>query len=383
MRLVPAIALVLSTLAVPAAAAPFFSKNPAKVSPAPKVETVVEGLRHPWGIAFVSPDEWLVTERPGTLRLVRGGKLVDAPVAGVPKAAAIGQGGLMDISLHPRFAENGFVYLTLSTGTGNANRTELFRAVYRDGALSNATSIFQVKEAKEGGQHFGARLAWLPDGTLLMTIGDGGNPPAKLNGENIRNQAQSTATRFGKVVRLKDDGSIPADNPFVGRDGADGAVYSIGHRNAQGIAYDAATGRIWINEHGARGGDEINVVVPGKNYGWPAVTYSREYWGPAISDISERPDVEPPRLVWTPSIAPAGLAIYQGTAFDGWKGNLLTAGLISQDVRRAIVSKDGTITAEQSIPIGARVRHVVEGPDGLLYVLTDEGDGRILRLSPG
>jgi glucose/arabinose dehydrogenase len=216
---------------------------------------------------------------------------------------------------------------------------------------------------------------------MLIAIGDGGNPPLQLNGELIRNQAQKLDSRLGKIVRIKDDGSIPADNPFVKTAKADPAVWSYGHRNIQGLYVDVQTGQIWSTEHGARGGDELNLVEAGKNYGWPIVTYSQEYIGGAVSDQKSRPDIPEPKLIWTPSIAPSGLTVYQGDRFPNWQGNIFAGGLVSRDVVR-IKFENGKATTQESIAIGQRVRDVRTGKDGLIYILTDESNGQLIRLEP-
>jgi len=346
-----------------------------------RAEVVTRGLSHPWSIAWLPDGAALVTEREGRLRLIRDGKLDPTPIAGVPAVLALGQGGLLDVSLHPAFGENRLVYLTFTTGTPEANRTALARGRLEGHALQDTVVIFQNADAKAGGQHFGSRIVWLPDNSLLMSIGDGGNPPLSFRGENIRNQAQNPGTHFGAVLRLQDDGTPHPDNPFAARPGARPEIWSIGHRNIQGMARDAVSGRIWANEHGSRGGDEFNVIEGGNNYGWPVVTYSNEYWGPRISNATSRPDVADPKLVWTPSKAPSGLAFYTGDRYPGWTGNLFSGALKFQQIRRLIL--DGTeIIGEEKLTIGQRVRDVREGPDGYLYLLTDEDAGALLRILP-
>ena len=344
--------------------------------------TLVEGLEHPWGIAWLPDGTMLVTERPGRLRVIREGQLDPNPVPGVPSVLAVGQGGLLDVAVHPQFAENPWVYFTYASGTARANQTQIARARFDGSALSDWTVIFEVERDKSDGQHFGSRLAWLPDGTLLVSIGDGGNPPVELDGDLIRNQAQNLGTRFGKVVRLNADGSIPSDNPFVNTPDADPAIWSYGHRNIQGLALDPATDQIWVTEHGARGGDELNQVQPGSNYGWPVVTHSREYWGGQISAEQSRQGMVDPLVVWTPAIAPSGLAVYRGDRYPQWQGHLFAGGLVSRDVRRIELDASGTVINETPIDIGQRVRDVRQGPDGLLYILTDEPNGRLVRLEP-
>lgn len=344
--------------------------------------TVVEDLEHPWSLAWLPDGAMLITERPGRLRIVRDGVLEPTPVAGVPEIFASGQGGLMDISVHPRFTENRLIYLTYSHGERSANRTRIARARLEKNTLRDLQVIFEVSQTKSGAQHFGSRIIWLPDETLLMTIGDGGNPPIELNGEFIRQQAQNRGSHLGKVLRLNDDGSVPSDNPFATAADAEPAVWSYGHRNIQGITFDSTRNRVWATEHGSRGGDELNLVEEGKNYGWPAVTHSREYSGGLISPEKSRPGMIDPKVVWTPSIAPSGLAFYSGDRFPQWQGNLFAGGLVSQDVRRIKLDEAGNFVSQESISVGQRVRDVRQGPDGLLYILTDKPNGQLIRLEP-
>jgi len=346
-----------------------------------RVEVVARGLSHPWGIAWLPNGSALVTEREGRLRLLRDGVLHPRPISGLPPLLAEGQGGLLDVSLHPDFTKNQLVYLTLVTGTPEANRTAVARGRLDDHRLRDTEVIFENADSKSGGQHFGSRMVWLPDRTLLVSIGDGGNPPIAFRGDNIRDQAQNPGTHFGSVLRLNDDGTPPADNPYVDRPGARPEIWSIGHRNVQGMARDPVSGRVWANEHGSRGGDELNLIVGGNNYGWPEVTYSNEYWGPKISDETSRPGITDPKLVWTPSKAPSGLTFYTGDVYPQWKGNLFSGALKFREVRRIIL--DGTrVVGEEKLSIGHRVRDVRQGPDGYLYLLTDEDDGALLRILP-
>jgi aldose sugar dehydrogenase len=347
-----------------------------------KQTIVVEGLQRPWSMAWLPDGTMLVTEKAGRLRLIRQGKLLPTPIAGVPEVMSSGQGGLMDVSLHPQFAQNQLIYLTYAYGRENANRTRLVRAKLAGNTLKNLKVIFEVSQEKSDGQHFGSRLAWLPDGTLLVAIGDGGNPPVQLAGELIRKQAQNLRSNLGKIVRLKDDGSVPPDNPFVNNKNADPKIWSYGHRNIQGLVYDPIKKRVWATEHGARGGDELNLPEVGKNYGWPLVTHSQEYFGGEISQERSRAGMVDPKVVWTPSIAPSGLAIYTGDRFPAWQGDLFAGGLVSKDIRRLDLDDAGNVKSQEAISIGQRVRDVRQGPDGLLYVLTDESDGRLIRLNP-
>jgi aldose sugar dehydrogenase len=342
--------------------------------------TVVEGLDRPWGMAWMLDGTMLVTEKAGRLRVIRNGKLEPTPIAGVPEVMTSGQGGLLDVSLHPKFAENRFIYLTYAHGTENANRTRLARATFDGKSLQNLRVIFEVSQVKSDGQHFGSRILWLPDGTMLMAIGDGGNPPVSLEGDLIRKQAQNLRSRLGKIVRLKDDGSVPRDNPMATNAKAEPAIWSYGHRNIQGLTFDPIAKRVWATEHGSRGGDELNLAVAGKNYGWPIVTHSKEYFGGEISSERSKPGMIDPMVVWTPAIAPSGLAFYSGDRFPGWKGDLFAGGLVSQDVRRIDLDASGIVKGQEVIPVGQRVRDVRQGPDGLLYILTDAADGRLIRL---
>ncbi len=344
--------------------------------------TVVEGLEHPWGMAWLPDGTILITERPGRLRIVREGILDPTPISGLPEVLTFKQGGLLDIAIHPRFSENRYVYLTHSEGTSEANRTQVIRGKLNGNSLQEVEVIFQVSQTKSDGQHFGSRIIWLPDNTMLVSIGDGGNPPIKLNGDLIRQQAQNLNSHLGKLIRLNDDGSIPSDNPFVASDNAKAAVWSYGHRNIQGLTLDPSTNQVWATEHGARGGDELNQIQAGENYGWPIVTHSREYFGPAISNQTSRPGMVDPKVVWTPSIAPSGLAFYRGDRYPSWQGDLFAGGLVSRDVRYIDLDATGNVQGQQSIDIGQRVREVKVGPDGWLYILTDEDNGQLIRLEP-
>lgn len=325
----------------------------------------------------------LITERPGRLRIMRNGRLDPNPIAGVPSVFASGQGGLLDIALHPRFQENQWVYFSYSAGDRNTNQTKVARAKFNGKALSDWQDIFQADPTKTGTQHFGSRLLWLPDETLLISIGDGGNPPLKIEGELSRKQAQNLSSRLGKVLRVTDDGSVPADNPFVNQANAAPEIWTYGHRNIQGLALDSATGQVWASEHGSRGGDELNRLEAGKNYGWPEVSYSREYTADQmVAPVTTRPDVPNPWVVWTPAIAPSGLMVYQGYGLSGWQGNVLAGGLVSKDVRRIAVDGQGEAKEVGAIALGQRVRDVRQGPDGLIYVLTDADAGQLIRLEP-
>lgn len=352
------------------------------------VETVVSGLVHPWGLAWLPDGNMLVTERPGRLRLVRmnpdgSGDLDPTPIAGLAPVFASGQGGLLDISLHPDFDATRLVYLSYAQGHRSANRTRLARAVFDGDRLGDWEVIFETNVAKPGTQHFGSRLCWLPDRTLLVSVGDGGNPPVRLAGRFIREHAQNPANQLGSIVRINPDGSVPDNNPFVGEEGFSPDIFSLGHRNIQGLAYDPIRTSIWATEHGALGGDELNRPRKGANFGWPEVTYSREYFdgSPISSDVTRQGMVDP-LAVWLTAIAPSGLTVYTGDRVPQWQGDLFAGALIKQSVRHIDLDANGRVTGQTELRIGARVREVSQGPDGLLYVLTDEEDGRLIRISP-
>ena len=332
---------------------------------------VVAGLEHPWGLAFLPDGSMLITERSGALRIVRNGKLDPTPIKGVPAVLTVRQGGLLDVSLHPDFTTNNLVYLTYSVGGSGSNHTRLARATFDGTALNDLQVLFDAEPDKPHGFHFGSRIAWMSDGTMLLSIGDGGG---------TRDKAQDLGTHLGKVLRLKDDGSTATGNPFFSRLDARPEVWSYGHRNIQGLTIDPQ-GNVWATEHGPRGGDELNLVVEGKNYGWPKVTYGLEYHGPRISDRTSMQDAEDPKVVWTPCIAPSGLAYYTGDKFPQWKGDLFAGGLVLEQVRR--IDLDGTsVVKVETLTIGKRVRDVRQGPDGLLYLLTDEERGELIRIEP-
>jgi glucose/arabinose dehydrogenase len=343
---------------------------------------VIEGLEHPWGMAWLPDGRMLITERPGRLRVVTAGVLQPEPIKGLPAVFASGQAGLLDVTIDPDFSDNHRVYISYAHGDAIANRLRVARGVFSDGELKELVVICETSQAKRGNQHFGSRFLWLPDKTLLVSVGDGGNPPIRLGGDWIRKQAQNRASRLGKILRITPNGEAPTDNPFVGEKAVDALIWSYGHRNIQGLTRDPKSGRIWASEHGALGGDELNLIRKGSNYGWPLVTHSREYFGLSISDEKSRPGMIDPALVWRVAIAPSGLALYSGDRFLEWRGNLFAGGLIAQDVRRIVVTRDGRVANEEAIRIGARVRDVRQGPDGFLYVLTDEASGRLIRIHP-
>lgn len=337
-------------------------------------EQMLDGLRRPWGVAWLPEGGLLVTERGGRLLYFSQPESEALTVAGLPEVFTGGQGGLLDVSVHPRFSENRLVYLAYSTGSRQANRTRVARFRFDGERLTERQVVFQVEELKSGRQHFGSRLLWLPDETLLISIGDGGNPPLRFEGKLQREQAQNQETLFGAVVRINDDGSIPRDNPFVDSPEARDEFYTVGNRNIQGIARDPQTGRVWASEHGSRGGDELNEILPGENYGWPLVSHSREYGRfIPVADHQSLEGYEDPAMVWMETVAPSGLAVREGRLYAG--------GLVSQAVHEITLDQQGAFVSQRVIPIGARVRDVRVGQDGALYVLTDEEEnGRLLRL---
>ena len=340
---------------------------------APKVETVAEGLENPWGLAFLPDGGMLVSERPGRLRIVREG-MISAPVEGVPDIVARGQGGLLDVVLDPAFAQNRTIFLTFSEARDGGNGTSVLRArLSDDGArLEKQVVIFRQLPAIASDAHFGGRLAVAPDGSLFLTLGDR---------YSMRDSAQDLSTHLGKIVRITRDGKPAQGNPFMSQSGAQPEIWSYGHRNPQGAAIEPSTGLLWTSEHGARGGDEINRPEAGKNYGWPVVTYGRDYSGAKIGVGTAKEGMEQPLHYWDPSIAPSGLAFYAGDMFPQWQGDLLAGALAGTKLVRLDV-ENGKIVGEEAMleDLGERIRDVRVGPDGAVYLLTDNPEGRILRL---
>ncbi|MFN8828304.1 MAG: PQQ-dependent sugar dehydrogenase [Labrys sp. (in: a-proteobacteria)] len=353
---------------------PVFAEPIARIGDIARVEVVAGGLEHPWGLAFLPDGRMLVTERPGRLRIVAADGTVSPPVEGVPTVDDNGQGGLLDVALDPAFAQNGLVYLSFSEPGEGGSGTSVARGRLDGTTLRDVGVIYRQTPKVGGGRHFGSRLVFAPDGTLFVTQGDRGS---------MSESAQDLATTIGKVVRIKPDGSIPADNPFIGRSDARAEIWSYGHRNAQGATIDPATGLLWTVEHGARGGDELNQPQAGRNYGWPVITYGRDYSGEKIGVGTTRSGLEQPVYYWDPSIAPSGLTFYTGDAIPAWKGSLFLGALAGQRLVR-LTLREGKVTGEEVLlaDLGERIRDVVEGPDGFLYLLTDSDDGRVLRIRP-
>jgi aldose sugar dehydrogenase len=346
-----------------------------------EMEVFIDGLEHPWSMVWISEELALITERPGRLRIFRDGNLEPVPVDGLPGILTGGQGGLLDVALHPDFENNQFVYFSYASGNEEANRTTVGRAIFDGQNLQNFEEIFRVEPDKSGNQHFGSRILWITESSFLLSVGDGGNRPQSLDGELIREQAQKMNSHLGKILHLDETGEPVSNNPFIDMDDALPEIWTLGHRNVQGLAIDPVTGNVWANEHGSRGGDELNLIRPGGNYGWPEVTYSREYYGPRISSRTAAPGMEDPKVVWTPAQAPSGLEFYYGDKFPEWEGNLFSGGLRGEQVRRLIIDGEEVI-GEETLPVGRRVRDVITGPDGFIYLLSDESDGALIRIIP-
>lgn len=347
-----------------------------------RAATVAEGIEHPWGLAWLPDGRLLVTAKNGTLHILSGDKFEAVEMEGLPEVFTEGQGGLLDISVHPNDKENVRVYMTMSTGTQDANRTTLVRGVFDGQRVRDIQTLFQATPDKSGGQHFGSRLQWLPDGTFLMSIGDGGNPPQTVGGMLARDQAQNLGSHHGSILRFTEDGKPASNNPLASREGALPEIWSYGHRNVQGLARDPDSGRIWANEHGPRGGDELNLLEGGRNYGWPLQSYGRDYrTGEPIGERSVQGMVGP-EVAWVPAHAPSGLAFYTGDRFPQWRGSLFSGGLVSEDIRRIELDGNGNAVRQDRLDIGSRVRDVKQGPDGFLYAITDEENGRLLRIEP-
>lgn len=347
------------------------------VQGAARLERYVGGLERPWSLAFLPEGELLVTEKHRGLRVVRGGELLPEPLAGgPPNVLAKADSGLLDVVLDPDFATTRLVYLSFAEGDEAANRTAIWRARYEGGRLQDGRVIFRVVPDKKGPAHPGGRMLFLPDGTLLLTVGDG---------YDYMTAAQDPGSHLGKILRLTRDGTAPADNPFVGQAGARPEIWTLGHRNPQGLARDAATGEVWSHEHGPRGGDEVNRLRAGANYGWPLVTHGIDYDGTVISERAFAPGVERSSFFWAPSIAPSGLAVYRGKAFADWDGKLLVGGLASRSLSRLRYTEKSSFFVEEERLFGAqnqRIRDVREGPDELVYLLTDEDAAELWRLHP-
>lgn len=339
-----------------------------------RVETMAEGLDHPWALTFLPEGDILVTERSGALKRLSPEGETRAEIGGVPEVDARNQGGLLDVALHPDFADNRYVYLTWSGAGEGGNATHLGRGRLEDDKLREFETLFVATPLVDSTKHFGSRLSFDGEGHVFMTVGERGE----------RDRAQDPDDHNGSVLRLNEDGSVPEDNPFVDRDDARDAIYSYGHRNPQGAARHPETGKLWIHEHGPRGGDEINIPEAGANFGWPEATYGREYHGPEIAPDEHGEGLVGPIHQWTPSIAPSGMAFYTADRFPEWQGDLFVGALAMTHL--AHLELDGTEVVNERKHLddkGWRIRAVRQGPDGYLYLLTDDDNGQLLRVSPG
>ena len=340
-----------------------------------RVVTVAQGLQHPWGMAFLPDGRVLVTERPGRMRIVATDGTLGPALEGLPPVSVTGQGGLLDVQLDPEFRANSLVYWSYAEPRAGGNGTAVARGRLTERGLADVQVIFRQDVTIDGRHHFGSRLVFGRDGRLFITLGD-------RNSERAR--AQTLDSHIGKVVRIERDGKMPADNPFAGRSDARPEIWSYGHRNVQGAALHPVTGELWTNEHGPKGGDELNRTLAGRNYGWPLVTYGKEYSGKTISESPTAPGIEPPVHYWVPSIATSGLLFYTGERFPQWRGNAFVGGLAAQQLSR--LEFDGNRVVHEEVlfkgTLNQRIRDVEQGPDGLIYLLTDEDDGKLLRIEP-
>jgi glucose/arabinose dehydrogenase len=346
---------------------------------------VAEGLVNPWSIAFLPDGDLLITERPGRLRVVRNGVLQPEPIAGVPEVRARGQGGLLEVALHPDFASNRLVYLAFSkpNADGGEGTTAVVRGRLENDRLSDVQEIFEARAWSSGGNHFGSRLAFDGRGYLFITVGDRGVRPDLATASS--HPAQDLTNHQGTVIRLHDDGRVPADNPFVGRSDALPEIWSYGHRNLQGLSFHPETGDLWETEHGPQGGDELNLIQPGRNYGWPVIGFGVNYGGDVIHRSTSQQGLEQPVHHWVPSIATSGLLFYTGDQFPAWRGNLFVGGLGGQQLAR--LTLDGQrVASEETLMEGVgRIRDIRQGPDGFIYLALDDrrgGETAVVRLEP-
>jgi aldose sugar dehydrogenase len=342
------------------------------------VVVLAKGLENPWAVEPLPDGNLLVTEKPGRMRIISASGSIGEPIAGVPAVAARGQGGLLDVALSPAFASDRIIYWSYSEPRQGGNATSVARGVLSaDGrSLSNVRVIFRAQPTYDGRLHFGSRLAFGPDGMLYITLGE-------RSDREIRPQAQDLGSHMGKIIRISPTGEVPSDNPFVGRAGALPEIWSLGHRNIQSAAFDSG-GRFWIVEHGPRGGDELNLIEKGKNYGWPVVTFGEEYSGsPVANSVTTRPGFEDPVYYWDPVIAPSGMEYYTGEGFPAWRGSFFIGALREQRLVRLTV-EDGRVRGEEHLLTDRkqRVRDVRQGPDGALYVVTDEKNGELWKIAP-
>jgi glucose/arabinose dehydrogenase len=363
--------VIVILLAPPTAHTGVFDTDLHRVS----AELVTDGLEHPWAVAFLPDGGYLVTERPGRLRRISAdGQLLAQPISGLPRIGAVGQGGLLDVALHPDFTANRWVYLSYSEPGPDGVGTAVARGRLQDMHLADTEVIFRMNTKSNGGRHFGSRLVFDDRGHLFISLGDRGDRP----------RAQYLDDHVGTLIRLNDDGSVPSDNPFLGIAGALPEIYSYGHRNIQGATRHPVSGRLWTHEHGPQGGDEINLPEPGINHGWPVITYGVNYGlGTSIGEGTAKAGMAQPIHYWTPSIAPSGMAFYNGERFPNWRGHLFVGSLKFRQLVRLELDGERVIAEERMLDSAlGRIRDVRQGPDGLLYLLTDDDNGGLFRLVP-
>jgi glucose/arabinose dehydrogenase len=350
-----------------------------------RVVNVADGLVEPWSIAFLPGGDALITERPGRLRILRQGKLLPHPVEGVPQVLYVGQGGLFEVMPHPDFANNRLLYLTYAKSLADQqSTTALVRGRFENDRLTNVQQLFE--SVSKGRGHYGGKIAFDASGHLFLTLGDRQVLPEGDEAALLKHPAQDLTNHHGKIVRLHDDGRVPADNPFVRTPGAKPEIWSYGHRNVQGIAIHPVTGEVWADEHGPQGGDELNRVEPGRNYGWPVIGFGVNYTtGKAIHIGTMREGMEQPVHVWVPSIGISGATFYTGDRFPAWKGNLFIGGMVGEQVGRLTIAGEKVVSRETLLPGVGRVRDVRQGPDGFIYLVTEDEDGKptpVVRLEP-
>lgn len=373
---------ILTTAALILAATPAFAQNEPTVLKSEKtsirVEVIASGLQNPWGLAFLPDGRALVTERPGRLRIIGKDNKLSDPVAGVPEVAAVGQGGLLDVVLSPDFAKDNLVYFSFAEPRGAAgSSTSVARGkfVEKDGkaSIEDVKVIFRQEPARLGGFHFGSRLVFARDGNLFITTGE----------RNLKTPSQDLTNHIGKIIRVTPDGSVPKDNPFLSDKNVKPEIWSYGHRNVQGAALNPQTGKLWITEHGPRGGDEINVPLAGENYGWPVIGFGVDYSGAKIHESTQKDGMEQPIHQWTPSIGPSGAMFYTGNLFPEWRGNFFTGSLVFTSLYRMEVDGEKVVKEEPMLEqLGDRIRDVRQAADGSIWLLTDARNGKVLRLTP-
>ena len=360
--------LLLLPLSVHAAKAEVIESEDVKF----KLEQVVDGLETTWGMAFISDKQILITEREGNIKLLDLQRKTLTPIQGAPAVRAKGQGGLLDVAVPPDFKSGDWIYFTFVRNKGGDGATVLARAKLKANKLTQWQDLLETKSAFDGGRHFGSRIAFDEKGYIYFGVGDRGERPT----------SQDRSNHAGTVMRLYRDGRVPKDNPFVKQRDVLPEIWSYGHRNPQGMAYDVATKRLWLNEHGPRGGDEINLVLPGRNYGWPVISYGKEYWGPlAVGEGTHREGMEQPIKQYTPSIAPGSLLLYTGDSFPAWRGNLFSGALKLRHLNRVMLDENGKAVDEERLleDLGERIRALVQGPQGWLYFSTDSGKIYVMK----